>query len=394
MDAFFSEFGQTYGIAAVYKGDASARIEGNTVVSPSVGIFLRDSKNTTLKGNTVNLTATADVDSYAIHCKSCSTVSMIKNQISYTGAKDTDDPYINNALFVKDSTNVSVTDNTFDITLVSAEPDWDPLTREEKPKSEGIVFEGCHEAAFTGNAVGVGYKGVMGYYDTIYGLSIKENPEPGDSIKPDISVRKNTIKVKGHSYVYAVNVNGGDCEIVENTISAESDVDFAVAISMETDRAYAQIKGNAITSSSVGIISITRSLISGNMVDAGGDYSVDVYKEGKTEDRKAEVTMNILRAKSTRGNESVRATEIDTVYGNSGSIELTLPDNLSVIREGAFAGIAAMSVRIPASVTTIEGDPFAGSAVVVIFGEPDTAAEELAGKPGYVFIPVETGAGE
>ena len=67
-----------------------------------------------------------------------------------------------------------------------------------------------------------------------------------------------------------------------------------------------------------------------------------------------------------------------------------LPYGLTAIESDAFRGIAAEAVLIPASVTSISGDPFAGSNVQYIYGYPGTAAEELAAGR-YTFIPVGQG---
>ena len=66
-----------------------------------------------------------------------------------------------------------------------------------------------------------------------------------------------------------------------------------------------------------------------------------------------------------------------------------LPNGLSSIQSEAFAGIAAQAVMIPGSVTSISGNPFAGSNVRYIFGYPGTPAQELAADYHYTFIPIE-----
>ena len=65
---------------------------------------------------------------------------------------------------------------------------------------------------------------------------------------------------------------------------------------------------------------------------------------------------------------------------NAGDPEPTffLPADLTAIEADAFYGISAQAVVIPKSVTSISGNPFAGSAVQYIYGFPGTAAETLA----------------
>ena len=66
---------------------------------------------------------------------------------------------------------------------------------------------------------------------------------------------------------------------------------------------------------------------------------------------------------------------------------LALPANLTTIEEDAFQGISALGVRIPSSVTSISGNPFAGSGVQYIYGTPGTEAEAFAARYGYTFMP-------
>ena len=66
----------------------------------------------------------------------------------------------------------------------------------------------------------------------------------------------------------------------------------------------------------------------------------------------------------------------------------TLPAGLTAIEADAFQGIAAEAALIPASVTDIEGNPFAGSQVQYIFGTPGTVAETFANAKGYIFVSV------
>ena len=66
-----------------------------------------------------------------------------------------------------------------------------------------------------------------------------------------------------------------------------------------------------------------------------------------------------------------------------------LPDDLTSIGADAFSNISAKAVVIPKTVTSISGNPFAGSAVVAIYGYPGTAAETLANTYGYIFYPID-----
>ena len=64
-----------------------------------------------------------------------------------------------------------------------------------------------------------------------------------------------------------------------------------------------------------------------------------------------------------------------------------LPTDLTAIEADAFQYIAAEAVQIPAGVTEISGNPFAGSSVRYIYGFTDLV-RIFAGDNGYIFVPV------
>ena len=68
---------------------------------------------------------------------------------------------------------------------------------------------------------------------------------------------------------------------------------------------------------------------------------------------------------------------------------LRLPAMLKELEAEAFSGIAAEAVVIPKTVTAINGNPFAGSAVRYVYGYPGTVAETLANAFGYLFVTID-----
>ena len=70
--------------------------------------------------------------------------------------------------------------------------------------------------------------------------------------------------------------------------------------------------------------------------------------------------------------------------------KFVFPENLVEIGSEAFTEVNAWSVVIPKGVTTISGNPFAGSGVQIIFGYPGTAAETFADEYGYLFVSLES----
>ena len=71
------------------------------------------------------------------------------------------------------------------------------------------------------------------------------------------------------------------------------------------------------------------------------------------------------------------------------SKQFIFPDHLTTIGTEAFSNVDAWSVVIPKTVTSISGNPFAGSSVLVVFGYAGTAAEAFAGSYGYLFVPLD-----
>lgn len=69
---------------------------------------------------------------------------------------------------------------------------------------------------------------------------------------------------------------------------------------------------------------------------------------------------------------------------------LKLPALLTSLEDEAFVGIAAEAVIIPASVTDIAGNPFAGSAVAYVYGFMGSAAETFAAAAeDLTFVPMD-----
>ena len=90
---------------------------------------------------------------------------------------------------------------------------------------------------------------------------------------------------------------------------------------------------------------------------------------------------------------------VDDEYGNEKLIWFTvrtyelpegktlkLPAYLTEIESEAFANTAAEAVIIPRTVKSIDGNPFAGSSVLYVFGSEGTAAETLANEYEYTFV--------
>lgn len=69
---------------------------------------------------------------------------------------------------------------------------------------------------------------------------------------------------------------------------------------------------------------------------------------------------------------------------------IVLPNDLTTISSEAFENTNALYVLIPPTVTSIDGNPFAGSNILIVYGGSGTAAESFAQTYGYKFIALDS----
>ena len=205
--------------------NSNAFVEGNTINSTSRGILANDS-NVNIVNNEIEVYDDAMDDSYAIIAQN-SNVSIESNDITYVGA--TEGLTVNNAVNLNDC-NASVSGNVFDIQIPSCYVDW----KEEPagsgiwvkcPVSEGLVFDGCSVLELDNNTIGVQYNDVVGDYDTIYVIDIKNSP--------NAHVADNEINAIGHSYIYGLYIEADDALVDNNKFTIQSDENYANAIEVE-----------------------------------------------------------------------------------------------------------------------------------------------------------------
>ena len=68
---------------------------------------------------------------------------------------------------------------------------------------------------------------------------------------------------------------------------------------------------------------------------------------------------------------------------------IRLPASLTAIEEDAFAGISAQAVVFPNAGVTISGNPFAESGVQYIYGYPGSTAQTVSDTLGMTFVPID-----
>ena len=211
--------------AAINFQNSNAIVEGNTINSTSRGIFA-SGNDVFIRNNQIEVNDNSMDDSYAIIADN-STISIDSNNINYVGA--TNGSTINNAVNLKDC-EAHVLNNVFDIQIPSCYVDW----KEEPagsgiwvkyPVSEGLVFNGCSILELNNNTIDVQYNDVVGDYDTIYAIDIKNSP--------NAHVADNEINAIGHSYIYGLYIEADDGLVDNNKFTIQSDENYANAIEVE-----------------------------------------------------------------------------------------------------------------------------------------------------------------
>ena len=227
---------ETVGIK-VTMGNAS--IANNLISAQGKGVSLKGSE-IALTNNTIAVVAGEDKDVYAIYANSVGKLSVTENNIDYTGA--TAGTGINNAVFITNSSDAKISNNNFDVSLVSCYVNWveEPVgswNYVSYPVSEGIVIDSSNGVVFDGNDVTTNYNNICGTYDTIYAIDFKNSD--------NVVIADNTIDANGHSYIYGIIISGDNFTIADNEIKSGSDNNYANGIDVEGP-ATGVIYGNEI----------------------------------------------------------------------------------------------------------------------------------------------------
>ncbi len=118
------------------------------------------------------------------------------------------------------------------------------------------------------------------------------------------------------------------------------------------------ISNNIIETNGRGIISVSKSVITGNAVVAGSDYAIETYVKDKKEGKKAEICKNVLYAEKKIGSDSIYTSEIDSSHDNIGYPETTAinagePLSKSVLSDGYDGSIGTFYWANPAEVPSV-----------------------------------------
>ncbi|WP_407424382.1 right-handed parallel beta-helix repeat-containing protein [Methanobrevibacter sp.] len=207
---------------------SNAIIEENEIVSNSIGILVNGDE-VTIENNGICVEDNALADSYAIIAQD-SIIGINSNNITYIG--NTNGSTINNAINLKDCV-ADLSENKILASMPSCYVDW----KEEPagsgiwvkyPVSEAIVIDGCPDLVLTNNEIIVGANSIVGAYDTLYVMDIK------DCANANIS--ENDVSALGHTYIYGLYIEADNATVEDNVFEIESDTYYANAIEVEASK--------------------------------------------------------------------------------------------------------------------------------------------------------------
>ena len=226
-ESIWEGFGiETRGILVIA---GNATIANNTIATQGKGVLLSGNETSaTLEGNFINVVGNDDKDAYALYADELASLIVNNNTVDYQGT--TAGTGINNAVYIYNTTDARITNNTFTLDLVSSYIPWIETPAGSGnwvsfPVSEGIVVDSSEAAQFIDNNVTVTYGDVVGSYDTIYAVDFKNSDYA--------LIGGNKINAKGHTYIYGIILSGDDFNIGANTITVESDNYYANGIDIE-----------------------------------------------------------------------------------------------------------------------------------------------------------------
>lgn len=311
----------------VIKGNAD--ITDNVIAGPGKGVSLSGADvNAVLERNFINTVAGADKNAYAIYATDVPKLTIYENNIDYQGT--TQGTGINNAVYLNNATDAIISNNKFDLELVSSYVPWAEVPAGSgnwvsSPVSEGIVIDESNGVVFDGNNVTVVLGDVVGSYDTIYAVSFKNSK--------GAVIANNVIDATGETYIYGIIVSGDDFIIRSNNIASAGNY-YANGIDIEgpatgvvennvidvkaTTSAYAIYSGmngadvkanytkNTITGSAYNIFGFSlgdvESNILSNKIALEGNYTTGIAYRGSS----IVIKSNVIDAKGSNvGNESI-----------------------------------------------------------------------------------------
>ena len=207
-----------------------------------IAISITEINNISIKDSIIDVSGAEGATLFAIYADSVNNLELITNVFTYVGKSDGN--AVNNAIRIIDSDDVSVENNTFDISIPSCDVAWLPDGNGGWVKttvSEGIVVDDCI-INFNNNEINVNYNNVTSTsgYDTIYSLDFNVD---------ESFIENNTIISEGYSYVYGIIIEGSFV-VANNIISSYSDNYYANGIDIEGTTEFNVVYNNTINAES------------------------------------------------------------------------------------------------------------------------------------------------
>ena len=230
--------------AAINMVDSSAIIEGNEIYSNSKGIVL-EGEFAWIEKNVINVTDNGLDDSYGILAEGID-ITIFGNNITYVGS--TEGKTINNAVNLKDCIEPLVQDNIMDIFIPSCYVDWKEVPPASGiwvkfPISEGLVFTNCSDLDLIGNEISVQVNDIIGAFDTIYCIDIKDSE--------NVNMSQNYISGLGCSYIYGLYIEANDSAVDDNSFIIKSDnyadaIEIEASINTEINNNYIEVESPVV----------------------------------------------------------------------------------------------------------------------------------------------------
>ena len=212
----------------------NAIIQNNKVNSTSIGINVVEQGSVLIDSNDINVAATGNVDNYAISINDITKADISKNNITFVGK--TDGNVVTNAVKIFEAPAV-ISDNKFDIQLPSAAVIW-AADWTSTVITEGILIDYSNGLEFRNNNITLNYNDIVGGYDTIYAVDIKNSA--------NAIFDNNNLDIAGHTYMYGVLISGDNFTVSNNNITSSSDIYYANCIDVEGP-ATGVIKNNKLS---------------------------------------------------------------------------------------------------------------------------------------------------
>ena len=318
-------------------------VDGFTIEADNItsAIIVDNASDVDIVNNVLNVVGETDKDAYAILANKADNLNISGNTVNYEG--NTNGTALNNAVLIFESKDVVVNDNVFNITVPSSYVPWAEVPAGSgnwvsSPVSEGLVFDNCDNLELSENDIAVNYNNVVGSYDTIYAVDIKNS----DNAK----VKSNTIDAKGHTYIYGLIVSGENFTISDNNITSESDSYYANGIDVEGPSSGIIKDNNIVANAPLSAYPVYSAMSNGN---------VEVEHKNNNISGKAAVFygMELGGAKETVTGNNINLEGNYTIGIASRAKELDVKDN-TIVSAGSNVGSPSVWESIPYETTGIK----------------------------------------